>query len=228
MLQVVLLVLCLQITDTAVHTTVCYIKDLCTLRMYFSKETTQVFSVSEQATTLDYLYLLYEKACIYINFSTKNAVMRIRDSLSRFPDRNLFRYGSRVKKIPRSRIRICIKEFKNFNPKNVSKLLKIWFGIDPSRIPDPEVKKAPDPGSRGQKGTGSRIRNTEKIILYMSLHGGSQCRVQWWDPGAYGPWGGWSGPAPHPSTHGRRWPGAPATKKSSSTNFLAEQFLTFL
>jgi hypothetical protein len=33
----------------------------------------------------------------------------------------------------------------------------------PSRIPDPDADflPIPDPGSRGQKGTGSRIRNTE-------------------------------------------------------------------
>ncbi len=37
----------------------------------------------------------------------------------------------------------------------------------PSRIPDPGVKKAPDPGSRGQKGTGSwiRIRNTGEYSI---------------------------------------------------------------
>ena len=32
----------------------------------------------------------------------------------------------------------------------------------PQRIPDPGVKKAPDPRSRCQKGTGSRIRKTSK------------------------------------------------------------------
>ncbi len=46
-----------------------------------------------------------------------------------------------------SRIRIFpwirIKEFKYFNPD-----------------PDPDFLPIPDPGSRGQKGTGSRIRNT--------------------------------------------------------------------
>jgi hypothetical protein len=42
-------------------------------------------------------------------------------------------------------------------------------------IPDPEVKKAPDPGTRGQKGTGSRIRicNTVeedvKSIFFLAL-----------------------------------------------------------
>jgi hypothetical protein len=46
-----------------------------------------------------------------------------------------------------------------FTPEIVTKLSKMWFGIrDPrSVIRDPE-KKTPDPGSRGQKGTGYRIR----------------------------------------------------------------------
>ncbi len=57
-----------------------------------------------------------------------------------------------------------IKEFKHFNPKK-------WFlssrKYDPgcsSLIwipdPDPDFLTIPDPGFRGQKGTGSRIRNT--------------------------------------------------------------------
>jgi hypothetical protein len=46
-----------------------------------------------------------------------------------------------------------------FNQNFVNKFSKIW-GWDPgSEIRDPE-KAIPDPGSRGQKGTGSRIRNT--------------------------------------------------------------------
>ncbi len=39
-----------------------------------------------------------------------------------------------------------------------------WF-FYPSRIPDPGVKKAPDPEFRGQKGTGSRIRNTDFHLI---------------------------------------------------------------
>ncbi len=58
--------------------------------------------------------------------------------------------------------RIRIKEFKYFKPNK-------WFQssrkYDPgcsSLIldPDPDFLPIPDPGSRGQKGTGSRIRNT--------------------------------------------------------------------
>ncbi len=44
-----------------------------------------------------------------------------------------------------------------FTQKIVSKLSKIWVWDPGSEIWDPE-KPIPDPGSRGQKGTGSRIR----------------------------------------------------------------------
>jgi hypothetical protein len=78
------------------------------------------------------------------------------ECLSRIPDPTFFH--------PRSRIRI--KEFKYFN-------LKKWFlssrKYDPgclSRIPDPDpyFLPIPDPGSRGQKGTGSRIRIRQHCI----------------------------------------------------------------
>ena len=66
---------------------------------------------------------------------------------------------------PSSRIRI--KEFKYFNPKKTKKWFLSSGKYDPgcsSRIPDPyaDFLPIPDPGSRGQKGTGSwiRIRNT--------------------------------------------------------------------
>ncbi len=71
---------------------------------------------------------------------------------SRTPDPNFFYLGSG------SRIRI--KEFKYCNPKK-------WFLISRKydqgcsfRIPDldPDFLSNPDPGSRGRKGTGSRIR----------------------------------------------------------------------
>jgi hypothetical protein len=41
-----------------------------------------------------------------------------------------------------------------FTQKMVTKLSKIWIGI---RDPGSEKKTISDPGSRGQKGTGSRI-----------------------------------------------------------------------
>jgi hypothetical protein len=52
-----------------------------------------------------------------------------------------------------------------FTQKIVNKLSKIWIWDPGSEIWDPE-KAIPDPGSRGNKGTGSRIRyrNTEKRI----------------------------------------------------------------
>jgi hypothetical protein len=87
-------------------------------------------------------------------FSWLFPVLRIRDVLSWIPDPNFFPPGSEFFH-PGSRIRI--KELKYFDPKK-------WFlssrkydpdcssGIRilifyPSRIPDPGVKKAPDPGS---------------------------------------------------------------------------------
>jgi hypothetical protein len=74
-------------------------------------------------------------------------------SPSRIPDPNCLPPGSRIR----------IKEFKYFNPQKTKK----WFissrKYDPGcsyRIPDPDADflPIPDPGSRGQKGTGSRIR----------------------------------------------------------------------
>ncbi len=52
--------------------------------------------------------------------------------------------------------RICIKEFEYFNPKIVSKLSEISGLLVPD--PDPDFLPIPDSGSRGQKGTGSRVR----------------------------------------------------------------------
>ncbi len=54
-----------------------------------------------------------------------------------------------------SRILDPQQEFKSFNPQK--KCSKIWFGLF-IPDPDPEFLPIPDPGSRGQKGTGSRIR----------------------------------------------------------------------
>ncbi len=77
--------------------------------------------------------------------------MFIRDPGSDFfsiPDRNFFPS------------RILIKEFKHFNPTK-------WFLGSRKYDPDPDFLPIPDPGSRGQKGTGSRIRirNTELKIM---------------------------------------------------------------
>jgi hypothetical protein len=53
-----------------------------------------------------------------------------------------------------------------FTQKIVKKLFKIW-----SRDPGSGKKPIPDPGSRGQKGTGSRIRirNTGKNIIFFAM-----------------------------------------------------------
>jgi hypothetical protein len=62
-----------------------------------------------------------------------------------------------------------IKKFKYFNPKK-------WFlssrKYDPgcsSRFPDPYLLPIPDPGSRGQKGTGSRIRIRNTAFHFMRI-----------------------------------------------------------
>ncbi len=85
------------------------------------------------------------------------SVLRIRDPRSEF-----FHPGSRIhgQKDSGSRIRIRIKELKYFNPKKLF-LSEIWSELF---IPyqDLDFLPIPDPRSRGQKGTGSRIwiRNT--------------------------------------------------------------------
>ncbi len=90
---------------------------------------------------------------------------------SRIPDPIFFYSGSRIR----------IKEFKYFKPKMISKLYEIQYdpgcssriripdpGFLPhprSQIPDPGVKKAPDPGSW------IRIRNTNfKIEIVTTLN----------------------------------------------------------
>ncbi len=62
--------------------------------------------------------------------------------------------------------RILIKEFKYFNPKKTKKWFLSSKKYDPgwsSQIPDPDADflPIPDPGSRGQKGTQSRIPDPE-------------------------------------------------------------------
>ncbi len=82
-------------------------------------------------------------------------------------------FPSRIQgqKIPGSRIRIRIKEFKYFNltQKIVFKLSEIWGGIF---IPDADLDflSRPDLWSRGKKGAGSRIRirNTDNDPPYPS------------------------------------------------------------
>jgi hypothetical protein len=90
------------------------------------------------------------------------SVWRIRDVYpgsdffpgSRIPDPNCLYPGSRI----------LIKEFKYFNPQKSKKGFLSSKKYDPgcsSRIPDPDAdflpSRIPDPRSRGQKGTQSRI-----------------------------------------------------------------------
>jgi hypothetical protein len=86
------------------------------------------------------------------------AVLQIRDVYPgsyffpfQIPGQNFFHPGSRIR----------IKEL-NLTQKLVSKLSEIWSGLFRIGIrdPNPDFLPNPDPGSRGQKGTGSRIRNT--------------------------------------------------------------------
>jgi hypothetical protein len=71
-----------------------------------------------------------------------------------------FSFGVLKKKIWANFQRII--EF--FNKKIVTKLSKIWVWNPRSGI---RKKPIPDPGSRGQKGTRSRIRNTGKKYLFL-------------------------------------------------------------
>ncbi len=79
------------------------------------------------------------------------------------PISSFFHTGPSVKKIPRSlnRIRIRIKAYKYFNPLFLSSRK-----YDP--VPDPDLDFYPS-RTRGQKGTGSRICNTEKTTVLYSF-----------------------------------------------------------
>ncbi len=69
---------------------------------------------------------------------------------------------------PRSRIQDQTKNLNIITQKIVSKLSEIWPGMF---IPDPNLKflLIPDPGFRGQKGIGSRSRDTEKNPKFLSI-----------------------------------------------------------
>jgi hypothetical protein len=76
----------------------------------------------------------------------------------KFKNSKLFYFGNAEEK----NVGPFSKNYRTFYPKIVTKLSKIWVLHPGSEIRDPK-KPIPDPGSRGQKGTGSRIRisNTE-------------------------------------------------------------------
>ncbi len=84
----------------------------------------------------------------------------------------IFPYRIRNPRSKRSRIRILIKELKYrygvFKPKSVSKLSenKSWMLISD---PGSRFFSTHDPGSSGQKSTGSRIRNTENSFVKIQL-----------------------------------------------------------
>ncbi len=110
-------------------------------------------------------FLLYKKHSWLGIRSVKKSV-KLKSSvadpgcLSRIPDPKIFFH-------PESRTKIRIKNFLIFLPKKLfSKVLKLFirFGY-PIRILNFYPSRIPYPGSRGQQGTGSRIRirNTAQL-----------------------------------------------------------------
>jgi hypothetical protein len=98
-------------------------------------------------------------------------VLRIRDVYPvsdffpfRIPDPPFFPPGFRIR----------IEEFKYFNPNKWFLSSRKYVAGCSSRIPDPDPYffPIPDPGSMGQKGTGSRIRTTACIITERMGGGG--------------------------------------------------------
>jgi hypothetical protein len=87
------------------------------------------------------------------------------------PDPESDFFLSRIRIFP-SQIRI--KEFRYFNPQNmVSKLSEIWSALLFIPDPNPDCLSIPDPG--GQKGTGSRIRNTASGCYRCQILGCTSC-----------------------------------------------------
>ncbi len=65
------------------------------------------------------------------------------------------------------------KNLNIFTLKIVSKLSEIWSGMfipDPDPGPDLNFLPIPDPGSRDQKGTASRIRNFATLSYLFSIY----------------------------------------------------------
>ncbi len=60
------------------------------------------------------------------------------------------------------------KNLSIFTPKMVSQLSEIWSGLF-IPDPDPDFLHIPDPGSRGQKGTGSWIRIRNNAIFFSRM-----------------------------------------------------------
>ncbi len=95
-----------------------------------------------------------EKNSVSLPLKLFQAVLRIREV---YPGFEFFQPGSRDKKIPDSGSGSASKNLGIFNPKNCFSSLGNMIRDD-----HPEsgswILPIPDPGSRGQKGTGSRIR----------------------------------------------------------------------
>jgi hypothetical protein len=121
-----------------------------------------------RASALGWVSTLDSRAVSTSTSTLSNLQISVADPgcLFRTSDPNFFHPGSEI--FPTGS-RIRIKEYKYFNPKK-------WFlnsrKYDPGcssrfRIPDPEPDflPIPDPGSRGQKGTGSRLRNTAANLV---------------------------------------------------------------
>jgi hypothetical protein len=84
---------------------------------------------------------------------------------------NYFIFEMLMKKIWPVFTELCIELF---NQKFVTELSKIWVWDPRSGIWDPEKPISNrGSGSRGQKGTGSRIRNTAQVILFLGKRKGS-------------------------------------------------------
>ncbi len=99
---------------------------------------------------LNYIRTVYNILCLlaWHNFRVLTFSVADPECLSRIPELTFFHPGSRI----------CIKEFKYFNPKKLFISSRKYDSV--LFIPDPDLDFLPisDPGSRGQKGTGSRIR----------------------------------------------------------------------
>jgi hypothetical protein len=137
-------------------------------------------------STIYHFVIFYIASRVVWNFGQVMAtVLRIRDVI---PDPNFFPSRIQGQRDSRIRIRIRIKEFRYFSPKNRSKVSEIRSrmlipGPDPGsgirilifylpiRIPDPVVKKSPDPGSGSAtllgKAEGSHVR--VYVILTISI-----------------------------------------------------------
>ncbi len=104
--------------------------------------------------------------------------------LSRIPDPTFFHPGSRIRIVSIPDPGSASKNLSILTPKKPKKWFRSSRKYDPdcsSRIPDPDADflPIPDPGSKGQKGTGSRIPDPDpqhyyctdqKVLKHQELH----------------------------------------------------------